>query len=154
MVAVGLTPVDDVFMIHAAATQQAVARQPRQPATAPACEVTSPPSVHIADRNLGIRTGERYVQEWAIYPTSEGGDYYTFINALRQDRWQSAATRINGTGYLSMNSNLPLIDYSELENAGAQDVAQRSPAYLSCVHVLCLCLPTGCCSGTRRLEIP
>ena len=66
----------------------------------------------IADLNLGVRTGEQYVQEWAIYPTSEGGDYYTFINALRQDQWGSVTTRLNGTGYLSMNSNLPAIDVS------------------------------------------
>ena len=112
MHAVGLTPVDDVFLLHAVATQKAIARQPRQPATAPSCEISSPPSVGIADLNLGVRTGEQYVQEWAIYPTSEGGDYYTFINALRQDQWGSVTTRLNGTGYLSMNGNLPAIDVS------------------------------------------
>ena len=60
MHAVGLTPVDDVFLLHAVATQKAIARQPRQPATAPSCEISSPPSVGIADLNLGVRTGETY----------------------------------------------------------------------------------------------
>lgn len=115
---VGLTPIDDIFLVHGVATQKAIKRYPRQPSSAAECAVTSPPSVQIEDLNLGIRTGEQYVQEWAIYPTTRSGDYYTFINALRQDRWGATTTKLNGTGYLSMNSNLPSVDYSELQDAG------------------------------------
>ena len=35
---VGLTPIDDVFLVHGAATQQALAKYPRH--VGPACEVT------------------------------------------------------------------------------------------------------------------
>jgi hypothetical protein len=111
------------------------------------CLSTSPPSINIKDVNLGLRSGTRYVQEWAVYPTSSGksarelqpscrthkgsytvltikcnhssgGDYYSFINQLRQDRWGAVSTRLNGTGYLSMNTAFPNTMYSELENAG------------------------------------
>jgi hypothetical protein len=36
----------------------------------------------------------------------------------RQDRWGAATTRLNGTGYLSMNTNIPSLVYSHLEDAG------------------------------------
>jgi hypothetical protein len=112
---VGLLPIDDVFLVHGAATQRAVARYPRAKNT---CNVTTPPSIEIADLNLGLKRGRSYTQEWAVYPTSTGGDYYSFINAARQTRWGEATVRLNGTGYLSMNSNLPDVVYSELEDAG------------------------------------
>ena len=57
---VGLCPNDDIFLVHGIATQNASSRFPRQPAAIPSCEVTSPPSVNIADLNLGLRTGRRW----------------------------------------------------------------------------------------------
>lgn len=87
--------------------------------------------------------GRRYVQEWGIYPTSEDGDYYSFINALRQDQWGAVATRLNGTGYLSMNSNLPAIDYSELQNAG--ELLGSSSGYLqACLSAVAESRPAKC----------
>ena len=97
----------------------------------------------MADRNLGLAPGASYTQEWAIYPTSDAcPDYYCFINAgkmpmpsqfasrvsrcdlnagfrisARKERWGQPSMRLNGTGFLSMNTNLPYADYSELEDA-------------------------------------
>ena len=46
------------------------------------CDVTTPGSIIMADRNLGLAPGASYTQEWAIYPTSDAcPDYYCFINA-------------------------------------------------------------------------
>lgn len=142
---VGLLPLDDVFQIHGVATQSALAVYPRGPR--PGCAVTTPPSIQIADRNLGLHAGSSYIQEWAIYPTTQPcNDYYCFINAARKARWGKPSVQLNGTvrialshtdmrmlrglkliccvaflvvqGYLSMNTNLPNADYSELEDAG------------------------------------
>ena len=97
-IGVGLLPLDDVFQIHGVATQSALAAYPRGPK--PGCAVTSPPSIEIADRNLGLAPGSSssYQQEWAIYPTSEScNDYYCFINTARKERWGEPAVRLNGT---------------------------------------------------------
>ena len=97
-IGVGLLPLDDVFQIHGVATQSALAAYPRGPN--PGCAVTSPPSIEIADRNLGLAPGSSssYQQEWAIYPTSEScNDYYCFINTARKERWGEPAVRLNGT---------------------------------------------------------
>eukprot|EP01043_Picozoa_sp_COSAG02_P061135 COSAG02_NODE_8146_length_2690_cov_3.119259_1_plen_740_part_00 len=116
-VGVGLLPLDDVFQIHGVATQSALPVYPRGPR--PGCAVTAPPSIQIADRNLGLHVGSTYTQEWAIYPTTQPcNDYYCFINAARKARWGEPSIQLNGTGYLSMNTNLPDVDYSELEDAG------------------------------------
>ena len=114
---IGLLPLDDVFQIHSVGTQAALGVYPRGPN--PGCSVTSPGSIEIADRNLGLAPGSSYTQEWAIFPTTSGcTSYYCMINAARKARWSEPSVRLNGTGYLSMGTNVPYTVYSELENSG------------------------------------
>ena len=40
-----------------------------------------------------------------------------FRISARKERWGQPSMRLNGTGFLSMNTNLPYADYSELEDA-------------------------------------
>jgi hypothetical protein len=76
---VGLCPNDDIFLVHGVATQNASARFPRQPAAIPSCDVTSPPSVNIADLNLGLRTGRRWPRATLPFCTAIGCHWLSFL---------------------------------------------------------------------------
>ena len=56
----GLVAIDDVFRVHASTTNNAMRG-------AAGCEVTSDPSITLADPNFGIPAGTSYTLEWAVY---------------------------------------------------------------------------------------
>ena len=78
------------------------------------CNVSDPPSIELADPSLALRrSGDTYVQEWAIYPFFSAGrgagkasqpqegctDFYCFVNAQRHDMGSSRLP-MQRTGFL------------------------------------------------------
>ena len=162
-VGIGLLPRDDVFLVHAYSTQSAIAQYPGAPAGKFGCRVTSPPSIQVADSNLGLAKGDTYEQQWSIYPTSQHcPDYYCFINSARHDLWNSPHVQLNGTGYLSLNPNLPNTVYSQLEDAGyTRPWGNWTPAAmeefleLQSMHYVTTDIPyTGKCDPCRKCPEP
>jgi hypothetical protein len=113
---VGLVALDDVFRVHAQTVQRAMAVGPRM-AGLMDCNVTSPPTIELSDPNLALRkSGDTYVQEWAIYPFFEARgvdasgqgqaatDYFSFVNAQRHDMG-SARLIMHRTGFLGPASS-------------------------------------------------
>jgi hypothetical protein len=98
--AVGMVALDDVFRVHAQTHQRAMRVGPRMASMGMSCEVTSPPSIELADPMLALlRNGDSYRQEWAIYPLTNATDYYAFVNAQRSDSGVNRI-RIPQTGFL------------------------------------------------------
>ena len=61
---VGLVALDDVFRVHAQATQMAMETGPRMGGIMK-CNVSEPPLIELADPTLGLRRSrDSYVQEW------------------------------------------------------------------------------------------
>ena len=66
---VGLLPRDDVFQTHVITTQAALKRYPR---SAAGCDVTTPGSIIMADRNLGLAPGANIGDEAAVFEATHG----------------------------------------------------------------------------------
>ena len=121
---VGLVALDDVFRVHAQATQMAMKTSPRMEGLMK-CSVSSPPSIELADPMLGLRrSGDSYVQEWAVYPfftpdsDRSGGctDYYCFVNAQRHDMG-STRIKMKRGGFLGPGDSR-ISDLTEYEGTG------------------------------------
>ena len=65
-----------VFALHAATKQQALARYPRMPATIPSCATTSPPSIELADPTFAVAANATagYEMRWDAFVTLAGRD--------------------------------------------------------------------------------
>jgi hypothetical protein len=82
--ALGMSPLDDVFRVHAASHN--FAKESLNPRVAMSCPVTSPPSIRLSDPYLGLAPNTTHTLEWAIYPQSRNcSNFFCFINALRHD---------------------------------------------------------------------
>jgi hypothetical protein len=146
---VGLVALDDVFRVHAQTLQMAMAVGPRM--TGMRCNVSDPPMIELADPTLAMRrTGDAYVQEWAIYPffspgtdageaavDPEGGvvkadaeqrkgctDFYCFVNAQRHDLGSSRIP-MQRTGFLGPGDST-LSDLSIYEGSGYDGCYDKS----------------------------
>ena len=101
-VSMGVTPLDDVFRVHAVASNLALARNPAAPASAPTCAVADPPTLLLEEPHFAIRPGSVSTMEWALYP---GGpactDFLCFVNSLRHDLGTDAIT-IPSAGFLTL----------------------------------------------------
>ena len=81
--AVGLAPLDDVFLVHAQAVNRAVPLAARVPGPQFSCPVSHPPAIELRENNFGLGT-EPYTLEWAIYPfAAPHSDYFSYVNAHR-----------------------------------------------------------------------
>jgi hypothetical protein len=75
---VGLAALDDVFRVHAKASNAALAGSA-------GCTVSSPPSISLADPSFGLAGGGSYTMQWAVY-TQQPAAVESFGNVNLADR--------------------------------------------------------------------
>jgi hypothetical protein len=134
--ALGMTPLDDVFRVHAQTRQRAMRRYPWLNPTQMNCAVSPHPTIEVFDPVFAMAPHSEHTMELALYPFTECTDYYCFVNSQRHDL-QSDTLLLPRAGILnppdSTFGDTSVYNTTCLSPNGTADNATGSGCYSGCV---------------------